>query len=114
MCASYALLTCLGGALGVSTANRLCSAPLLRRIGGRPLTNNGVELPPYFEPEYNCELEALRFDSSRPTAKFGPWIDAIRTSLTAVPVVAPSPLRRRRSHCPVQLPTEPDRIAGWA
>nr|AAO64428.2 long chain N-acyltyrosine synthase [uncultured bacterium CSLF43] len=88
MLATYALSRWLGGAVGISTANRFCSAPLLRRIGGRAVVASGVELPPYFEPRFNCEVEVLRFDSSNPNPRYGRWIDEVQSSLAAVRIVS--------------------------
>lgn len=86
--ATYALSRWFGGAIAISTANLSCSAPVLRRIGGRPMMAQGIELPSYFEPKYNCELEVLRFDSSSPNPKYASWIDDIQASLFSIQVIA--------------------------
>lgn len=85
---SYALGLWMGGSVGISTAVLSTSAPLLRRIGGTPLRANGVELPPYFEPHYNCDIEILRFDSESPNPKFTQGIRDLYDALAFVPVIA--------------------------
>ena len=60
--AVYALCEQLAGAVGLSTVTqRHCAASILRRIGGRPLESNGSQLPPYYDPEYECQMEVMRF-----------------------------------------------------
>lgn len=87
--ATFALGHCLGGCIGVTTATvRHSSANLLRRIGGQPLSFDNTELPKYFDPEYECEMEILRFDSSAPNPKFAPWVDQLKMEMASVPVIA--------------------------
>jgi hypothetical protein len=50
------------------------SASILRRIGLTPLVVDGSVVPPYYDPQYGCEMEALRFDSSAPNPKYGEMI----------------------------------------
>lgn len=67
----YALAETLGGGLGVATATaRNCSAEMLKRMGGRPLSVAGETLPAYFDPDYGCEMEILRFDSRAPSDRY--------------------------------------------
>jgi hypothetical protein len=87
MLAFYALSEWFGGALGLTTAKLSCSAPLLQRIGGRPLLENGLELPAYYDPEYRCDLQVLRFDSSCPNPKYESYLSSTRASLATVPVI---------------------------
>jgi hypothetical protein len=85
---TYAWSQIIGGCLGLSTAtHRNGSAAILRRIGGRPLEWDGVELPPYYDPHYKCEMEVLRFDSRLPSLKYQPVIDEIRSQIPTVPVI---------------------------
>ena len=73
--ATYALAQLQGGAIGVSTATeRNGSARILRRLGGRPLEWAGSEIPPYFDENYGCAMEILRFDSRYPTPRYIPMI----------------------------------------
>jgi len=73
--ATYGLLRLLGGALGVATATfRHSSAPILRRIGLSSLVAGGHELPPYFDPNYGCQMEVLQFDSRSPARKYEAWV----------------------------------------
>jgi hypothetical protein len=88
--ATYGLAQLLGGALGLTTATvRHHSAQILRRIGGRPLNLGDTKLPSYFDPQYRCEMEVLRFDSSRPEPAYRSSIECLRHHLLSVTVVAP-------------------------
>jgi hypothetical protein len=76
---TYSLARSLGGCIGITTATmRHCSSAILRRIGGRPLRNGAVELPPYYDPQYECEMELLRFDS----AELNPRFEAMASELS--------------------------------
>jgi len=89
---TYAWSYALGGCLGLSTAtHRNGSAAILRRIGGRPLECDGVELPPYYDPHYKCEMEVLRFDSRLPSSKYEGVIQQMQMEMATVPVVSSVP-----------------------
>ena len=89
--AAYSLGRIAGGALGMTTATvRHSSSTILRRLGGAHLQADGVEVPPYYDPRYKCEMELLRFDSRRPNAKYSAVIDLLRQKLATVRVVAAS------------------------
>jgi hypothetical protein len=84
----YALGDLLGGCLGLGTVTRRnCSAAILRRIGAKRLHNGNVELPSYFDPGYQCEMELLRFDSRELNPKYISLKDKIRAHLASLPVV---------------------------
>jgi len=84
----YALGQLLGGAVGISTATtRHNSSSILRRIGGHSLVNGSAELPPYYDPQYKCEMEVLRFDSSHPNRRYQGWVEECRAELSAMPVI---------------------------
>jgi len=84
---TFALARILGGCLGASTATmRHCSASILKRIGGRPLAYDGVDLPPYYDPQYKCEMAMLRFDSRYPNPKYERCVEEIRNHLRTIPV----------------------------
>ena len=86
--AAYGLAQLLGGALGISTVTtRHGSSSILRRIGGNSLLSRGVELPPYYDPYYRCEMEILRFDSARPSPRYRAWIEDSKAYLETVPVI---------------------------
>jgi hypothetical protein len=88
--ATYSLAQVLGNALVISTATmRNGSAPILRRIGGCSLGFNGWELPTYFDPKYNCEMQILRFDSRAPNVRYHESIEQLRRQLLNVPVITP-------------------------
>jgi hypothetical protein len=87
--ATYALSQLQGGALVIATATaRHCSAPILRRMGGAPMQADGVSLSPYYDERYKCEMELLRFDTRKPTARFARLVDGIRNDLATVPVIS--------------------------
>jgi hypothetical protein len=87
--AAYSLADILGGVLGITTATaRHGSAAILKRIGGRHLEVDGVTVPSYYDPNYRCEMEILRFDSREPSARFKDAIDVLRHKLTEVLVIA--------------------------
>lgn len=87
------LVTCglfrlLGGCVGLATATvRHGSASILRRIGLTPLTVNGLSLPPYYDPHYQCQMEALRFDSDFPNLKYAKAIEELSDMMELMPVV---------------------------
>lgn len=92
---TYALAQMLGGCLGISTVTmRHCSASILQRIGGRSLEAGGKELPPYYDPQYKCEMAMLRFDSRSPNPKYRNWIEDIGHQLLSVPVICQKQIRR--------------------
>lgn len=102
---TYGLLQLLGGCCGIATATRRHdSAPMLRRIGLSALQADGAEFPPYYDPQYSCEMEVLRFDSRCPNPKYRSWIQELSAYLARVPVISSS-----LSRAPRQLP-----IGGWA
>ena len=88
--ATYGLLELLGGCIGVATATfRHSSATMLRRIGLDSLCSDGVELPPYFDERYGCQMEVLRFDSRFPNPKYRNWVEYFMASLAEAPVICP-------------------------
>jgi hypothetical protein len=82
----------LGGALGITTATtRHHSSSILRKIGGQSLAVDGVELPAYYDPQYRCEMEVLRFDSAAPNPRYEGWIEECRAHVGTVLVLAANP-----------------------
>jgi hypothetical protein len=106
-----------GGALGLTTATfRHCSATILKRLGGSRFEVDGSELPPYFDPKYNCMMEMLRFDSRRPNPKYVWLIDMLREKLSNVLVIARPVMAAARLTVKVDLvgrfvPPAPERVA---
>jgi hypothetical protein len=90
---AYGLAQILGGCLGITTATvRHRSSTILRRIGGRSLESSGVVLPPYYDPQYGCQMEVLRFDAGEPDAAYRSCVEALRKMLRSIHVVsAPRP-----------------------
>jgi hypothetical protein len=81
-----------GGACGLSTVTtRHHSSSILRRLGGMPLVDLEEELPPYFDPEYGCEMELLTFNSTKPNPRYAGWIDDCRYVLSNLSAIAPGP-----------------------
>jgi len=89
--ATYAWSQHTGGALGVSTATeRNSSRLILQRLGGEALDWKGEPFAPYFDTQYQCKMELLRFDSRRPNSKYNSYIDTMRNNFSAVPVICPA------------------------
>jgi hypothetical protein len=102
----YSLSRSLGGCVGITAATRRHhSSSILRRIGGRPLAIDGVELPPYYDPQYDCEMEMLRFESEFPNPRYDIWIEEIRAHLLTAPVVRcrHSSVRRDKALEPINV-----------
>ena len=86
--ATCGLFRLLGGCIGLATATvRHGSAGILRRIGLAPLSVDGLELPPYWDPHYQCQMEALRFDSDLPSPKYARAIDELSCDMELMPVI---------------------------
>jgi hypothetical protein len=86
--ATYGLLQLHGGASGVATATfRHCSAEILRRIGLSSLQSDGQPLPPYFDPNYGCDMEVLFFDSRFPNPKYRASVAELSGLLAEAPVI---------------------------
>jgi hypothetical protein len=84
----YSLSQMLGGAIAFSTATRRHhSSSILRRIGGMPLVDGQTDIGPYFDSQYDCEMELLSFDSRFPNPRYIDSIREFRTLLTQVPVI---------------------------
>lgn len=80
----------LGGAVAITTATfRHHSSSILRKLGGRGLVSDGVELPSYYDPQYECEMEILCFDSDYPTPKYVEHVQQCEWNLADAPVVCP-------------------------
>src|SRR6185437_8001354 len=93
--ATYGLARAMGGCIGITTATRRhCSSEILRRIGGQSLRGNGGELPPYFDPQYGCEMEVLRFDSMQANPRFESWINDLCSAWLTAPVIRREPQRK--------------------
>jgi len=83
-----ALAKRFGGAVAVTTATlRHHSSAILRKLGGRTLVNDGVALPSYFDPQHNCEMEILKFDSDCPNPKYQHLIEQCQENLATVPAI---------------------------
>jgi hypothetical protein len=86
--AAYALTCELGGGIALSCVTRRHgSASILRRMGGRSLECRGVEMPAYYDPQYECDMEILSFRSWTPNPRYSVWIDEIRSTLCHTPVL---------------------------
>ena len=104
--ATYSLARILGGCVGISTATeRHRSSAILRRIGGRSLAYGGTDLPSYYDPQYRCRMEVLRFDSSSPDVSCSRWVEQLSKRLTEVSVVAArEPVEGRYAQPPQHVP----------
>jgi len=82
--ATFGLSRALGGAIGLATATvRHSSAAILQRLGLSRLD----DIPSYFDPDYNCEMEMLRFDTRRSSPKYHSAIEMLKTRLAGVSVL---------------------------
>ncbi len=105
--ATYSLARILGGCIGIGTVTRRhCSSSILKRIGGRALSRHGIDLPHYFDPQYGCDMDVLRFDSSQPNPRFEPWVSDLGRYLQCAPVICRGTAGVRPSESPA------DRISG--
>jgi hypothetical protein len=84
-----ALARQFGGSVAITTATiRHHSSSILRRLGGRTLvSDDGVELPRYYDPQYRCEMEVLQFDTDFPNPRYSELIEECRQHLSNVPAV---------------------------
>ena len=81
----WALTRLLGIKFSFTTATRRhCSASILRKIGGRSFVLDGVEIPHYYDPQYDCDMEALQFED--PIARLEPWVQELQQTLSMTPV----------------------------
>jgi hypothetical protein len=87
--AAYALGELFGGALALSTATtKHNSSSILKRIGGKPLMECGIEVPSYFDSHYNCEMELLSFESFAPNPRYAGWVREFKLALLKIPVIS--------------------------
>ena len=68
---AFAWSELIGGATCVTTATfRNHSAEILQKIGGRPMRDKEMELPRYFDPQYDCDMQILTFETGRYAPRF--------------------------------------------
>lgn len=104
----YSLGQLLGGCLGIATATvRNSSSSILRRIGGRSLEANGVELPSYYDPQYRCEMEILRFRSDSLNPRYRTLLTEVKADLLNVSVIC----RRQHAFDWQTMPTQVEIMA---
>ncbi len=85
---SYALGSLWGGTLGACTATvRHQSASMLRRLGGSSFMTDGQPLPAYFDPNFGCMMEVLRFDYLTPWPRLRPLIETMYRRLMTTEVL---------------------------
>lgn len=48
----------------------------------------GVDVPRYFDPHYDCEMEVLRFDSRFPNPRYSGWIREFVDALRYLPIIS--------------------------
>jgi hypothetical protein len=107
--AIYALGRLMGGTLGISTVTkRHGSSSILRRLGGAPLTAGAREVSPYFDPNYGCEMEILRFDSDQPSETYERAIRRCQSALNGMTVLAPE-----TAHFPLPMPVPQFAATTW-
>jgi hypothetical protein len=95
---TYALAQTLGGCVGITTATvRNHSSKILRKIGGRPLEVAARPLPSYYDPQYRCDMELLRFESNAPNPKYQARMARVEQRLPDLPVVCATGRRKSRA-----------------
>jgi hypothetical protein len=107
---TYGLMELLGGCIGLATATtRHGSTHILQRAGFGPLATDGAALPSYYDPQYECEMEVLQFDSRRANPKFMSWVSESTRYLRTAPVVMDSSFHGDAAHNrrPKQQPALP-------
>jgi hypothetical protein len=64
-------------------------------------------LPPYYDPQYDCLMEILRFDSRAPNARYRGLVEQLHGKLLETPVIARPywPPMRSRGFSPQMLPS---------
>lgn len=86
---AFSLARRLGDAICLTTATvRHSSSTILRRLGGSHLEVDGAVVPSYFDEHYGCEMELLRFDSRRPSAKYSAFVEGLKERFANVAVIA--------------------------
>lgn len=99
---TFALSGRIGGAIGLTTATvRHASSRMLRKLGGRPLVDAGMELPAYHDAQYECMMEILRFDSDAPGSRFAMLLHDRANTLETLPTVVPTWTSAVASHAAV-------------
>lgn len=84
----YAIGQLLGGAVATTTATtRHGSSTILKKVGGTGLVSDGLELPPYYDPRYKCDMEILGFDAHCPNPKYEVWVEECRRHLANLTVI---------------------------
>ena len=76
--------------------------------------HGGAELPSYYDPQYRCQMEVLRFDSSVPDASCVKWVEQLSACLVEVSVVVarePAPCLLPQAVHPGQWSSVPH--LGW-
>ncbi len=88
---SFAMGALWGGAVGACSATfRHGSASILNRLGGGRLRCEGVELPSYYDPQYGCMMELLRFDHASPEKRFEPLLRQLTKTLSQAQLITAS------------------------
>jgi hypothetical protein len=91
--ATFGLARALGGCIGITTATRRhCSADILRRMGGRSLHIDRVDLPAYYDRQYGCDMEVLRFDSIQANPRVDSWVNDFCAHWLTAPVIRTEPV----------------------
>ena len=49
---------------------------------------NGLEFPTYFDANYGCQMEVLRFESASPNPRFEGWIDQLQNYLVTAQTIS--------------------------
>lgn len=89
---SYAWGEMMGGCICLCTAtHRNHSASILRRIGGTSIRHLKEEIPSYFDPQYGCMMDILRFTSANVANQFSLRVADMKKHLTQGVIVGSRP-----------------------
>jgi hypothetical protein len=95
---AFALAQVLGNCIGFMTATvKHGSSTILRRLGGSNLRARGEAIPTFFEPEWGCDMELLRFDTSSLNPRFEPTLAWAKVQLQAAPLISAEEPRSTRT-----------------
>lgn len=89
---AFAWSQLIGDCLAYVTATvKHGSSSMLRRLGGDSLYFGGQEIPKYYDPAYQCDMELLKMQTRAMNPKFESMLAPLRGLLSAATVLQPEP-----------------------
>jgi hypothetical protein len=87
---AFAWSQLIGDCLAFVTATvKHRSSSMLRRLGGDSLFCAGKEIPKYFDPAYQCEMELLKLQTRAMNPKFESMLAPLRQTISTATVLQP-------------------------